>query len=1549
VKKKYLARTGSKGQFLIIAALLVAVVLVTALMATYSLVRNSPFETSPQALDAVNEINLALKNLLDYTVGYYCSILQVSGNRTYAQGLTTNFLSGGLASIAREYPQWNPSFAFSSSNTAVNWFNPTSYSFGNLSVTYSLAGLGIYNINYSTSSELSAVFNSASAAQTRITVTEEDGQPVLALTPQDFSFYVYNTMSSAWTTIHPPSAPAFENGTYVVSIPSGVDYSDYMLQITDSRGIVVTVSRLFYYTYTLTWNSLYSSLKNDVIVAEALQNGSIRWLGQNLLTNGKPIPPIPVKAIHVNETINGVNRQVPFQVEYWGSNYRIPLGLASNASVVGNGDMVVFLINHNVQSVTFWWDGHDTATQTSYARTNRYFTDNPANNALSNGILSLTVGNFEITASIGSSNSSTQFFRINGKNPSYGSAPSYVIYDGIVRDIVQQEAEWSGGILTSTNPPATANCSNVYSQIYVTLPANATYYTYAGRLMFLNSDQSRTIKDLSVIQLSVSGGSLSQLTENGTSGGYPISSAIAGQFYNFTSLSFQTGWAHHWSEFISSSSSGAGIMFPDNSNQELYTFDSVAGHEAGALNVSSSSKTIEFDPLDPRSQYSASFTYPQDVTWSGAVVTFHDNQTNTIYPTSGNIGLWVMVENPPAFSLISTTNVSITVTSNPLGSGYVEVDGNPITTPYTFTWTIGSKHTLQALSPVVLKNGTQYVWTGWSDGGAQNHTYSVPAANSIITGNWQTQYQVTFDYQVSGGGSGYLAPSITYKSLGSQHSVAANLTGTVWVDSGSTYSYTNPLMGSSQGEGWYASSGASGTISSSTTINPTYYYSYYLTVSSYHGNPTGQGWYTPGSSASFGVTTPASGGTGIQYVFTSWNGSGSGSYNGTNSASSVTMNNPITETASWQTQYYLAVNSLYGTTGGWGWYNAGSSAPFSVSPTNVSGGTGIQSIFTSWSGSGSGSYSGTSNSSSVTMNNPITETANWQTQYEIILSYSISGGGSPSAPTFTAKQFGVSSPQTLTTTPTGYWFDIGSAWTVTNPLTGSNSSERWQTSQTVSGTISASTTITFTYYNQYLMTLSYGVSGGGSPTAPTFAANAFGASAPKTLTTSATGYWFDIGSAWTVTNPLTGSNSSERWQTSQTVSGTVSASTTIKFTYYNQYFITFGYGDQDSSVITSGSKIGSYYQFGSSTAGTINSGSSYGVTSPVSDWVDAGSGKVSYQTFTAGSGTERWALSSSPVTFTVSSSTTISESAYYHQYKMTLSYSVTGGSGYSAPSFSATAFGASAPQTLTKTATNYWFDAGSAWTVTNPLNGGSGTYRWYTTQSTSGTVSAQTIAFVYNYQVFGIDTNCEGFGSVADSRTIPTSSMTAQANELIVIVITGNSSSSTVSGITDSFGTPLTYYQQVAYTSASVGQCLYVYYASTGTNTGSFTITVTMSSSQRYCVQAFGITGANTNTPFDSSPSSSTSLASGTSSKPTVSGISTSNAYDMILGFEGQMSSTAQTAGSSFTAVSLHNANSLGNNVEYEIVTSTQSGISVSFGTSVSSWIMAVQAVQRAW
>jgi hypothetical protein len=314
----------------------------------------------------------------------------------------------------------------------------------------------------------------------------------------------------------------------------------------------------------------------------------------------------------------------------------VPLGLTSNASVFNNRNMLVFLANHNVEKVTLWWDGRDIANQTSYAWKNRYFNDDPDNGALSNGILNLDIetswGDFEVTSTVGTSNSTATFMRINNEKSVYGAKEAYVIHHGIVRDIVQQEAEWSGGA---------QDCPNLYAQIVITLPANATYYTYALRTIFVNSLQPRTLSDLSPIQLSVGGGQA--LTENGTSGGMPIPSSAGGLFYNFSS--FESGWAHHWSEFVSTGS-GSGIMFTNSSNFKLYTFDSIAGENIGALKVITGSWMIELNPV---AQSSANFTYPLDVTWHGAVVTFEDEP---IYPISGgDIGLWVMVEHPPIIAV----------------------------------------------------------------------------------------------------------------------------------------------------------------------------------------------------------------------------------------------------------------------------------------------------------------------------------------------------------------------------------------------------------------------------------------------------------------------------------------------------------------------------------------------------------------------------------------------------------------------------------------------------------------------------------------------------------------------------------------------------------------------------------------------------------------------------------------------------------------------------------------------------------------------------------
>jgi hypothetical protein len=378
-------------------------------------------------------------------------------------------------------------------------------------------------------------------------------------------------------------------------------------------------------------------VQDATIVVELLQNGTMRWLGQNLLltTQVKPIPPIPVKAIHVNQTVNSLNREVPFQIEDWASDYKIPLGLTGNASVFSSTTMLVFLVNSKVSKVTIWWNGSDTAKQTPYAYTNQYFKgDDTSAGTLTNGILTLQFGSgFTITSTAATSTCTANFMRINNEWSVYGASPAYVIHHGIIRDIIHQEAEWNDGA---------DNCPNLYAHMVITLPANASYYTYQLRLMFINSQQDRTITSLCPIEINPSGSGGQQQTENGTASGYPTVSSSTGTFYNYSTST----WAHHWSQYISGNR-GAGIMFTDDANKMLYVFDPIAGGKTGALRVNPD-RSIELLPVV---RFQARFKYALDVAWYGAVVTF--DATTPIYEVASGkqTGLWITVEYPPTITV----------------------------------------------------------------------------------------------------------------------------------------------------------------------------------------------------------------------------------------------------------------------------------------------------------------------------------------------------------------------------------------------------------------------------------------------------------------------------------------------------------------------------------------------------------------------------------------------------------------------------------------------------------------------------------------------------------------------------------------------------------------------------------------------------------------------------------------------------------------------------------------------------------------------------------
>ena len=121
--------------------------------------------------------------------------------------------------------------------------------------------------------------------------------------------------------------------------------------------------------------------------------------------------------------------------------------------------------------------------------------------------------------------------------------------------------------------------------------------------------------------------------------------------------------------------------------------------------------------------------------------------------------------------------------------------------------------------------------------------------------------------------------------------------------------------------------------------------------------------WVPGSSHTIATTSPQSGGTGVQYAWTSWSDNGAISH-------TVAPTTNKTYTATFRTQYFLTMT--HGTGGtvspASGWKNSGTIVSITATPTNQ-----VSYSFNGWTGSGTGSYSGTNNPASITMNGPITE------------------------------------------------------------------------------------------------------------------------------------------------------------------------------------------------------------------------------------------------------------------------------------------------------------------------------------------------------------------------------------------------------------------------------------------------------------------------------------------------------------------------------------------------------------------------------------------------
>jgi len=305
------------------------------------------------------------------------------------------------------------------------------------------------------------------------------------------------------------------------------------------------------------------------------------------------------------------------------------------------------------------------------------------------------------------------------------------------------------------------------------------------------------------------------------------------------------------------------------------------------------------------------------------------------------------------------------------------------TVPFTVWVDAGSKISYTYTATVLGDTGVRYVRTGVNPASPQ--TVNAPLT---ITGAYKTQYYLSMFTNY-----GTVSPSSGWYDAGSVVAVSATAPSVIageryvwlgWTGTG-TISYTgmdNP---------------AQVTMNSPVTETAVWRHEYRLIVLSAYGSPipeAGEHWYEAEASITASVISPwPLYAADTRYVCTGWIGTGSVYASGTATSVSFTINQPSTITWNWTTQHYLKVISPYGTPGGMGWYDEGTTAYATLDYGIENIAQMVRAVFTGWNGDASG-IDLTSNP--IIMDAPKTATANYQLQYYLTLATSPIGVTTPS-------------------------------------------------------------------------------------------------------------------------------------------------------------------------------------------------------------------------------------------------------------------------------------------------------------------------------------------------------------------------------------------------------------------------------------------------------------------------------------------------------------------------------------------------------------------------
>ena len=259
------------------------------------------------------------------------------------------------------------------------------------------------------------------------------------------------------------------------------------------------------------------------------------------------------------------------------------------------------------------------------------------------------------------------------------------------------------------------------------------------------------------------------------------------------------------------------------------------------------------------------------------------------------------------------------------------------------------------------------------------------------------------------------------------------------------------------------------------------------------------------------------------------------------------------------------------------------------------------------------------------------------------------------------------------------------------------------------------------------------------------------------------------------------------------------------------------------------------------------------------------------------------------------------------------------------------------------------------------LTAGSSMYLWTPqfTSSTSIPAGALSLQLFADLPAPALDGSQTGAWTTGSSFTI-TPLTTTSTNRVVVLSIETylSGSSITVSSASDTGGVTWQASARKSFVSCTGTQesTHIEWYGVAASKLTADTITINLSGTPTAASGiAFGISGADTTTPFDPAaglPATAVSACSGGNTAPTVTGVSTVADTDLVFSLFGAYTSVTETAGTiGGTTANLILAvagTGISNAAEYVTATSTLSSVSCTFGGSTKFWNIFCDAIMPA-